>query len=61
MAAEDRIAKKTIASLKRRGHEVITIGGWENGKVMGIRYDKSRGIILGGVSPRKQIGYGLGW
>lgn len=58
---EERIAQKTIAALKRRGHEVHILDGWENGKVMGIRYDKERGVILGGVSPRKNIGYALGW
>jgi hypothetical protein len=29
--------------------------------VMGIRYDGTRGVIQGGVSPRRQIGYALGW
>ena len=61
MLVEERIAQKTIAALKRRGHEVHILDGWENGKVMGIRYDKERGVILGGVSPRKNIGYALGW
>jgi len=46
---------------ERRGHEIVVTGDWENGKAMGIRYDKARGIILGGVSPRWQIGYALGW
>ena len=53
--------RKTIAALKRRGHDVVVADGWENGKVMGIRYDKERGVILGGVSPRRTIGYALGW
>jgi gamma-glutamyltranspeptidase/glutathione hydrolase len=61
MFAEDRIPKRIIAGLKRRGHEVTVVDGWNNGKVMGIRYDASRGIILGGVSPRKQIGFCAGW
>jgi hypothetical protein len=28
---------------------------------MGIRLDEARGVIAGGVSPRRVIGYGLGW
>ena len=59
--AENRIPKEVITALKRRGHEVGLLDGWENGKAMGIRYDKERGIILGGVSPRRLIGYALGW
>jgi len=61
MMAENRIAQDTIAELERRGHEVIVKDGWVNGKCMGIRYDKERGVILGGVSPRGEIGYALGW
>jgi gamma-glutamyltranspeptidase/glutathione hydrolase len=59
--AEERISQKTIAGLKRRGHDVTVVDGWNNGKVMAIRYDASRGIIVGGVSPRKQIGFCAGW
>ena len=59
--AENRIPKEVITALERRGHEVGLLDGWANGKAMGIRYDKERGIILGGVSPRRLIGYALGW
>jgi gamma-glutamyltranspeptidase/glutathione hydrolase len=61
MVVERRIPKKTVAALLSRGHEVFVIDGWENGKVMGIRYDKARGVILGGASPRHNIAYALGW
>jgi gamma-glutamyltranspeptidase len=61
MRAEDRIPQKVIAELEQRGHEVVVTDGWVNGKCMGIWYDKERGIILGGVSPRGKIGYALGW
>jgi gamma-glutamyltranspeptidase/glutathione hydrolase len=61
MVAENRIPQQAIAELERRGHEVVVKDGWGNGKCMGIRYDKERGIILGGVSPRGKIGYALGW
>ena len=61
MVVERRIPKKTVAALLSRGHEVFVIDGWENGKVMGIRYDKARGVISGAASPRTMIGYALGW
>jgi gamma-glutamyltranspeptidase/glutathione hydrolase len=61
MVAENRIPQDVIAELGRRGHKVVVQGGWVNGRCMGIRYDKQRGIILGGVSPRGKTGYALGW
>ncbi len=50
-----------VADLKRRGHEVGMLDRWANGKVMGIRLDRHRGVIQGAVSPRRGIGYALGW
>jgi len=61
MMAEGLIPPEVIAELERRGHEVVVTDGWVNGKVMGIRYDKAHGIILGGVAPKGNIGYALGW
>jgi gamma-glutamyltranspeptidase/glutathione hydrolase len=58
---EGRVDAAVIKGLERRGHEVKPIDAWANGKVMGIRYDETRGVIAGGVSPRRAIGYGLGW
>jgi gamma-glutamyltranspeptidase/glutathione hydrolase len=61
MVAEDRIAPEVIKTLRQRGHRVTVAGGWVHGKCMGIRYDRERGVIMGGVSPRGQIGYAFGW
>jgi gamma-glutamyltranspeptidase/glutathione hydrolase len=61
VVVESRVPREVIAELERRGHEVVVAAAWVNGKVMGIRYDKARGVIRGGVSPRGQIGYALGW
>jgi gamma-glutamyltranspeptidase/glutathione hydrolase len=58
---EARISPEVIADLERRGHEVGLLDGWANGKVMGIRLDRARGVIQGAVSPRRNIGYALGW
>jgi gamma-glutamyltranspeptidase/glutathione hydrolase len=59
--AEGRVDGAVLKELERRGHEVKVIDGWANGKVMGIRFDEARGVIAGAVSPRRAIGYGLGW
>ncbi len=58
---EGRLAPEVIQELERRGHEVNVIGEWANGKVMGIRTDRARSVIHGAVSPRRLIGYALGW
>jgi hypothetical protein len=34
---------------------------WSNGQTMGIRYHRERGVILGGASPKGNIGYAIGW
>ncbi|HEY3342133.1 MAG TPA: gamma-glutamyltransferase family protein [Anaerolineae bacterium] len=61
MEAENRIAPEVIAELERRGHRVSVVDGWVMGKCMGIRFDRERGVILGGASPRGSIGYAIGW
>ncbi|MBC8230322.1 gamma-glutamyltransferase family protein [bacterium] len=61
VVVEEDISPEVIKELERRGHEVVVTGKWSNGKVMGIRYDKAHGVILGGVSPKGNIGYALGW
>ena len=59
--AESRIPAGVTDELAQKGHEVVTTGGWSNGKVMGIRYDKAQGVIMGAVSPKGNIGYAIGW
>ena len=59
--AESRVPAEVLEDLKRRGHDLVSSGGWSQGKVMGIRYDLERGVILGAVSPKGNIGYAIGW
>jgi gamma-glutamyltranspeptidase/glutathione hydrolase len=61
VVAESRLSPAVIDDLERRGHEVVRTAAWGNGKVMGIRYDKVRGVIMGGVAPKGNIGYAIGW
>ena len=61
IVAEGRIPRTVIAELERRGHQVVITGDWDHGKPMAIRYDKERGVILGGVAPKGNIGYAMGW
>ncbi len=59
--AESRIPARVTNELTQKGHEIGSSGGWSHGKVMGIRYDKAQGVILGAVSPKGNIGYAIGW
>ena len=61
LVAESRIAPEVIAELERRGHTVEMDGAWSGGKALAIRYDKANGVILGGASPKGDIGYAIGW
>ena len=61
MVVEGRVPREVIEELESRGHEVLVAGDWVHGKVMGIRYDKARGVIMGGASPKGTIAYALGW
>jgi gamma-glutamyltranspeptidase/glutathione hydrolase len=61
MSAENRIPPDVIKALEKKGHKIEITEGWVKGKVMAIRYDKTRGIIFGAVSPKGKIGYAFGW
>ncbi len=61
LIAESRISREVISALEDRGHEVKLTGPWANGKVLGIRYDRERGVIAGAASPKGSIGYAIGW
>jgi gamma-glutamyltranspeptidase/glutathione hydrolase len=58
---EEHIPTDVRAELESRGHEVEVTDGAMAGKVMGIRFDSQRGVMSAGVSPRRTIGYALGW
>ena len=61
MVAEGRIPESVTSDLESRGHIVARTGDWDGGKVLAIRYDAERGVILGGASPKGDIGYAFGW
>jgi uncharacterized protein YuzE len=41
--------------------KIVVIDRRANGKVMGIRCHQEQGVLEGGVSPRRIIGYAMGW
>ena len=61
LTAEARVPSDVVAELGRRGHIVDRGDAWTPGKPMAIRLDRKRGVIVGGVAPKGNIGYALGW
>ena len=61
VVAESRLSDDVIAALRQRGHEVVLSGAYDHGKVMGIRFDRQRGLIHGAVSAKGIIGYAFGY
>ena len=61
MVADSRIPNDVIRGLKERGHIVDNTEAWSGGKPMGIRLHRDKGVIAGGVAPKGNIGYALGW
>ena len=58
---ESRIDETVRNQLIQRGHQVIAIDGWSNGKVMAIKYDEQHNTIWGAVAPKGEVGYAIGW
>lgn len=61
LVVENRIPAEVGRELARRGHDVVEVGPWSNGRVLGIRIDRERGLIFGGASPRGETAYAIGW
>jgi gamma-glutamyltranspeptidase / glutathione hydrolase len=59
MVAEERIPKAVRDALRDRGHDVMTVGPWENGRALAIRWDN--GALTAGASPRHETAYAAGW
>ena len=57
---EDRIPRRIIGGLRRRGHKVIVDNGWSNGKVTAVSFDPSNHVISAAASSRMQSAYALG-
>ncbi len=61
MHVESRIPEETAAALRDKGHTVEVDGEWSHGRVLGIRFDADRGVILGVATARLDTGYAIGW
>jgi gamma-glutamyltranspeptidase/glutathione hydrolase len=59
MMAEERIPVETRNVLRAKGHDVVTLGPWENGRALAIEWDN--GSLTAGASPRHETAYAAGW
>ena len=57
---EARIPASVRRELTRRGHRVVVEGGWVNGRVTAVRFDKDNGTIEAAASSRYQTAYAMG-
>ncbi len=61
LLVESRYAADTLEGLRRRGHVLNVLGGWEaTGSEMMIQVDADTGALHGGADPRRD-GYAVGW
>ena len=60
MDIDDRTPEDVIEELKRRGHKIGSVRGFDT-KVMGIRFDSENGVILGGARSTGNIAWTMGW
>lgn len=61
MAIENRFHEAVIEELRSKGHIVQVVPGWTHGRVLGIRYKASSGVMCGAASPRLETGYAIGY
>jgi gamma-glutamyltranspeptidase/glutathione hydrolase len=57
---EDRLPKKTIVELERRGHHVIRSGSWSLGWLCAVGRDRRRGLLMAASNPRDGQGFAVG-
>lgn len=61
LLVEARFAAETLEGLRRRGHQLNMLGGWEAaGSEMMIQVDPATGALHGAADPRRD-GYAVGW
>ncbi len=56
---EARLGKRTIAELRRRGHDVAVQDPWSLGRLSGVGRDRD-GTLRAGANPRGMQGYAVG-
>ncbi len=61
LLVESRFNPETLEGLRRRGHQLNMLGGWEAaGSEMMIQVDPATGALHGAADPRRD-GYAVGW
>ena len=61
LLVESRYSEETLEGLRRKGHVLNILGGWEaTGSEMMIQVDADNGALHGGADPRRD-GYAVGW
>jgi gamma-glutamyltranspeptidase / glutathione hydrolase len=59
LRVESRVDERTVAELRRRGHEVEVVDGWSLGRLSGVSRAPD-GVLRAGANPRGMQGYAVG-
>jgi gamma-glutamyltranspeptidase/glutathione hydrolase len=60
VVVESRIGERTIAELRRRGHQVTVGEPWSEGRMCAVARDPATGVLSAGANPRGMQGYAAG-
>ncbi|MBT2383435.1 gamma-glutamyltransferase family protein [Streptomyces sp. ISL-11] len=60
VTVESRIGERTIAELRRRGHDVTVGGAWSEGRLCAVARDPATGLLSAAANPRGRQGYAVG-
>ena len=58
---EPRISVEVVNGLREKGHKIVISNPWSHGRCLAIKYEKEKGLMSGGASPRTGEPYALGW
>ncbi len=60
VTVESRLGARTIAELRRRGHDVTVGGPWSEGRLCVVARDPDTGVLSAAANPRGMQGYAVG-
>ncbi|WP_460403236.1 gamma-glutamyltransferase family protein [Actinophytocola sediminis] len=60
LTVESRLGERTIAELRRRGHDVTVGQPWSEGRLCAVARDPETGLLSAAANPRGMQGYAVG-
>ncbi|GAC1537237.1 MAG: gamma-glutamyltransferase [Acidimicrobiales bacterium] len=60
LVVESRLRPEVITELRRRGHDITTLGDWSLGRLSAVGVDPATGFLRAAANPRGAQGYAVG-